>query len=335
MNDLRSQLRRTFLGMMRYKWVVVGLAWVISAAGWAAVSSIPDRYEASARVFIDADAVLTPLLRGIALDNPLSAQIDVLQRTLLSRPNIEKLISKTDLSLQLKQTSDLEQMVAALASQIAVVPQTRSLFTITYRNESPRLAYDVVRTILGIFVEDKAGTSRSDMANARGFLDDQIAGYEKQLQEAEAKRAEFRGRYVDILPSEGSSTTKLDSAREAVRHLEGQLADARSRHDRLTQEISVTPPTIVTETDPGGAAGAGASAIAAAQARLRELQDDADGPEPRRHPATPAHRCPAHRRRLCPGRRRSRGGPCAARTQPRRTEHGVPTTEGHAGPGGH
>lgn len=274
MNDLRAQLRRNVVGMLRYKWVVVVLAWLISAAGWAAVSTIPNRYEASARVFIDADAVLTPLLHGIALDNPLAAQIDVLQRTLLSRPNIEKLISKTDLSLQLRQPSDLEQMVAALATQIAVVPQTRSLFTITYRNENPRLAYDVVRTILGIFVEDKAGTSRSDMANARTFLDDQIAGYEKQLQEAETKRAQFRARYVDILPAEGTSTTKLDSAREAVRRLEGQLADARARHDRLTQELTVTPATIVTETDPGMSAGGpgGISGLAAAQAHLRELQ---------------------------------------------------------------
>ncbi len=273
MNDLRGQLRRSILGMLRHKWVIVALAWLISAVGWAAVSSIPNRYEASARIFIDADAVLTPLLHGIALDNPLSAQIDVLQRTLLSRPNIEKLISKTDLSLQLRQSSDLEQMVASLGSQIAVVPQTRNLFTITYRNENPRLAYDVVRTILGIFVEDKAGTSRSDMANARTFLDDQIAGYEKQLQAAEAKRAEFRAQYVDILPSEGSGATKLDGARDAVRRLEGQLADARARHDRLTQELAITPATIVTETDPGGAAGvAGQSALAAAQARLRELQ---------------------------------------------------------------
>ena len=273
MNDLRSQIRRYALGMLRYKWVVVALAWLISAAGWAAVSTISNRYEASARIFIDADAVLTPLLRGIALDNPLSAQIDVLQRTLLSRPNLEKLISKTDLSLQLRQPSDLEQMVAGLANQIAVVPQTRNLFTITYRNENPRLAYDVVRTILGIFVEDKAGTSRSDMANARSFLDEQIAGYEKQLQEAESKRAVFRARYVDILPMEGSGTTKLDEAREAVRRLEGQLADARARHDRLTQELTVTPPTIVTETDPGTLGGAASNpAVAAAQARLRELQ---------------------------------------------------------------
>lgn len=274
MDDLRSQVRRHVWGMARHKWTVVGLAWLISLAGWAGVSVIPNRYEASARIFIDADAVLTPLLHGIALDNPLSAQVDVLQRTLLSRPNIEKLISKTDLSLQLRQPSDLEQMVAALGSQIAVVPQTRTLFTITYRNESPQMAYDVVRTILGIFVEDKAGSSRSDMANARTFLDDQIAGYERQLQEAEAKRAEFRARYVDILPAEGSSTTKLDEARNAMRRLQGQLADAQSRHNRLTQELAVIPAVIVTETDPGtvgSAAGGSNPAVFAAELRLREL----------------------------------------------------------------
>ncbi len=55
-------------------------------------------YEANARLYVDADAVLTPLLKGLALDNKPDNQLELLQRTLLSRPNLEKLISKTDLS---------------------------------------------------------------------------------------------------------------------------------------------------------------------------------------------------------------------------------------------
>ena len=273
MDELRLLLRRHMAGMLRNKWVAVVLAWLICLGGWGAVYAMPDRFEASARVYIDADAVLTPLLRGIALDNPLAAQIETLQRTLLSRPNLQKLIAKTDLSLQVRGTSDTEQMVADLANQIAVVPQTHSLFTITYRNHNPQLAYDVVNAILGIFVEDKAGNSRSDMANATTFLDGQIASYEQQLRAAETKRATFRAKYIDLLPVEGSSVTRLDEARDTLRRLEGQLTDAEGRRDRLTQQIAVIPPTIVTEVEPavastGGGAGAGA---AAAETRLREM----------------------------------------------------------------
>ncbi len=271
MDELRDQLRRHVSGMLQRKWIALGLAWLICVVGWIAVAAIPDRYQANARVYIDADAVLTPLLHGIALDDPLAAQIEVLQRTLLSRPNLEKLVSQTDLSLQIARPDDLERTVAALGRQIEVVPQTRNLFTITYRNNNPRLAYDVVRTVLGIFVEDKAGASRTDMANASSFLDKQISSYEAQLREAELKRATFRETYIDLLPAEGSGgSTRLDAARDALRRLEGELTDAQGRAGRLTRMIATTPQSLVTETDPA-VSGSGGGALAAAQATLREM----------------------------------------------------------------
>ena len=132
------RLRRNVLGMLRHKWIIVDPRLADQRRRLERTSaSIPEPLRGErARVFIDADAVLTPLLRGIALDNPLSAQIDVLQRTLLSRPNLEKLISKTDLSLQLRQPSDLESdggRVGERRSPWCRRPAT--LFTITYRND--------------------------------------------------------------------------------------------------------------------------------------------------------------------------------------------------------
>ena len=124
----------------------------------------------------------------------------------------------------------------------------------------------------------------------RTFLDEQIAGYEKQLQEAEAKRADFRSRYVDILPSEGSSCdASLDEARDCGAPVwKGQLGGrSKSRHDRLTQELAVTPATIVTETDAGtlGRLAAATPPYSRRKSRLRELQTTSDGPASGRNPA--------------------------------------------------
>ena len=273
MEELRAQLRRYTVTAWRHRWIAVSVAWLICIAGWAGVATIPNSYEASARLYVDADSVLTPLLKGLALDNSLSNQIEVLQRTLLSRPNLEKLISKTDLELNIRGPADLERMVADLGGAIHIVPQTRSLFTITYRNERPQLAFDVVNTILNIFIESKVGSNRSEMESASLFLQQQIAGYEAKLREAEAKRAEFRTKYIDLLPGDGG-VSRLDAARATVRGLEGQLADASGRRDRLSQELAATPPTLVVETDPGTASvpgGGGGGELAAAQRHLQEL----------------------------------------------------------------
>ena len=117
MESLRVLVHRELIAAWRYRWAAVAFAWVVSVGGWFVVFMIPNQFEASARIFVDVDAVLTPLLRGLALDSGLASQLDMLQRTLLSRPNLEKLISKTDLDLNISGPADLESMVAGLAQR--------------------------------------------------------------------------------------------------------------------------------------------------------------------------------------------------------------------------
>jgi polysaccharide chain length determinant protein (PEP-CTERM system associated) len=172
---------------------------------------------------------------------------------LLSRPNLEKLISKTDLDLTLNSPSDRERLIARLGNDIKVNPQTKNLFTINYRDKSPKLAHDVVQTLLTIFVESATGGSRSDMENARRFLERQIQSYEQQLRGAEKRRADFRARYIEILPADNNpNVPALEAARNAATALEGKLQDALISRDALKQEVENTPPMLVVESGPNG-----------------------------------------------------------------------------------
>lgn len=275
MMELQSLILRELAGVWRHRWFAVGFAWLFCALGWAGVALIPNQYEASARLFVDSDAVLTPLLKGIAVDTQVASQLDVLQRTLLSRPNLEDLIAKTDLELGINGAGALEQLVARLSTDIKVVPQTHDLFTITYRNPSPHLAYDVVRTILTTFVESTTGNDQADMENARQFLEKQIGHYEGQLRDAENKRADFHAKYVDLLPSDGNvGSPRLEGAQVMVRTLQGALIDAQAKGGTLATELAITPPLLVTESDVGGygPSSTSASPLADAQRQLAELQ---------------------------------------------------------------
>lgn len=255
----------------RYRWPAILLFWLVCAAGWVGVMKIPSVYEADARLYIDADAILTPLLRGISMDSSLQAQVDLLSRTLMSRPNLEKLVSKTDLDHQVNSPAERQALVARLGNEIKLIPQTRSLFNISYRNENPRLAYDVVQAMLNDFVEGKAGNNRSDLENANKFIESQLAFYERQLRDTERRRAEFRARYTDLLPGD-SGMSRLQGAIEAVRSLNGQIADAQARRIALAKELAGTPPLLVTETDAPATAGGGPSRIDDEEQKLREMR---------------------------------------------------------------
>ena len=233
----------------RQRWPAILFAWLVCAGGWLLTFMIPNQYEASARLYVDGDVALTQVMRGLTVDSQSAAQLDILQRTLLSRPNLEKLISKTALELDIKGPTDRERMVESLATTIKISPQTRNLFTITYRNTSPRLAYEVVRSTLTSFVESKTGNNRADMENAARFLDKTIAEDERRLQDAERRRADFRAKYVDVLPSADGGASRLEGQQGHLRELLGDLQDAITRRDTLTRELSTTAPQIVTETD--------------------------------------------------------------------------------------
>lgn len=262
-------LRRYAVGMWRLRWYGVACAWLVCVAGWTGVALLPNIYESSARLYVDADAVLTPLLKGLALDNTAEGQLEVMQSTLLSRPNLELVIAKTPLELRVRTSTDEQNLVGQLAGAIKLVPQSKNLFTISYRNNRPAVAYDVVQTIMNIFIESRSGSNRADMQNAQTFLAAQIKSYEIQLRTAEAARADFLGKYVDLLPGDGGGASHLDAARNAVTQLAGQLTDASSKRGMLQKELATTPPMISTgsETSTGGR-----SPLAEARQRLAELR---------------------------------------------------------------
>jgi len=271
MDHLRLTLEQNLRAAWRRRWMGVSVAWLVCVAGWFCVYMVPNQYESSARLFVDADAVLTPLLRGIAAEFAPTTQLEILQRTLLSRPNLEKLVSKTDLDLTVASASDRERLLARLAVEIKVNPQTKNLFTIGYRDKSPKLAREVVQTLLTIFVESATGGSRVDMENARRFLERQIQSYEQQLRAAEKRRADFRARYIEILPGDNNpNVPALEGARAQAQALEGRLQDALIARDALKQEVQNTPPLLVVES---GAAFGQTTGLSGPKAKLREAED--------------------------------------------------------------
>jgi polysaccharide chain length determinant protein (PEP-CTERM system associated) len=249
MDPVREMLVSNLRSAWRCRWPGLMIAWLICGIGWVSVYMIPNQYESGARLFVDADTILTPLLRGLAADSTPTTQLEVLQRTLLSRPNLEKLVSKTDLDLSLNNASERERLLTRLATEIKVAPQTKNLFTIVYRDRSPKGARDVVQTLLTIFIESATGGSRTDMENARHFLERQIQSYEQQLRAAEKRRADFRARYIEILPADNNpNVPALEGARSQVQAVESKLQDALIYRDALKHEVEKMPPMLVVES---------------------------------------------------------------------------------------
>jgi polysaccharide chain length determinant protein (PEP-CTERM system associated) len=265
-------VRQALLTAWRRRWVLVATAWVVCLIGWVGVYRIPDSYESQTRLYVDADSVLTPLLHGLAIDTATANQLDIMQRTLLSRPNLEKLIGMTDLNLSLTDPQQRDRLVIRLGREITVASEGRNLFTVTYRNNDRKLAHDVVAGLANIFMERANASNRAEMNNAQKFLNQQIAFYEVQLRAAEQRRADFRRKYLDILPLESNGgISRLDSARVAVRDLGSELRDALEKRTAFREAERVTPRVVTPAMGVGGGISP-QDPLTAAEAKLSELR---------------------------------------------------------------
>lgn len=239
------------------------MAWVVAILGWVSVQMLPKYYAANARIYADPEALLGTVLRGLTIDPTPVGQVDLLQRTLLSRPNLERMIESTGLDRHATTPGANEALVNQLARDIRLTPSGRNLLTIEYRNRDPQVARDVVQAAVALFIEAATGTDRRQIENARNFIATQIAAYEQQLRDTERRRADFQARYNDLLALDGN-VSRLDAVRTRLQQLRGEVEDATTRKELLQRQLAG-----LTTTRPRGASN---PAAAEAERALRQLR---------------------------------------------------------------
>jgi polysaccharide chain length determinant protein (PEP-CTERM system associated) len=252
MEELFSQLNSLARGMWKFRWPGIAVAWIVGALAVAAVFRIPDQYEATARIFVDTQSILKPLMSGLAVQPNVEQQVTMLSRTLISRPNIEKLIRMADLDLKSESKAQQEALIESLTRTLEIKSTARdNLYSLTFRDTEPEKAKRVVQSLVSIFVESSLGASRKDTDQAKVFLDEQIKTYETKLQEAEARLKEFRLRNIELQGVDGKDAAsrvgeivaQLEQARLQLREAEqardaakAQLAAERARGADLSMQ---------------------------------------------------------------------------------------------------
>lgn len=271
MSPLLDQLRETLPGLWKFRWPGLAAMVAIGCAGTVAVLQIPVKYEATARVFVDTQSILKPLMSGLAVQPNLDQQVQMMARTLVSRPNVERVMSMSDKDLRITDPKEREAMVDALMKTIEFRPSGgNNLYSITYRDESRADARKVVQSLLSIFVESNLGDKRKDSEQARRFIDEQITVYEKRLLDAENALKEFKIRNIDAMPR--LSTDYVATATTAQREAEAarlELRQLENSREALRKQLSEEKPQFVSQETAPVVAQAPAGPVAPSEAELR------------------------------------------------------------------
>ena len=254
------------------RWPACFVAAVVSVIGWTTVILIPDSYRSSARIYVDTSNVLQPLLRGITVQTNMAAQVLLMQKTLLTRPNLEAVARATDYDLTASSPGEMNVVLEGLRNRTTVRATRENLFFIGYTDSEAQRAHDVVQALLAIFVESNIGQSRKDLDVAQDFIEDQIEGYEKKLRKAENELAVFKQKNMELLTGEGGYLGRATVTQERLKLFELELQQAMAERNVLRRELASIPKTLPSgSSEMGGPPSDTSLRLLEAEARLRFL----------------------------------------------------------------
>lgn len=237
MHDLQATIEQVLdylKGIWFKKRYVIITSWLICPIGFFYVATLPDVYESNARVYVDTRSMLQPLLRGVAIQTDPRQEVIMMAKTLLSRENVENIARETDLDISAQTPEAYDALIDSLTQGIKLRRAGRdNLYTISYKNKDPQMARTVVRETLELFVEGTLGSTRQDTYSATRFLDEQISEYEGRLSASEQRLADFKRRYSDILPAQGSFYANFSRLRNELSNVELLIEETQQQIDTL------------------------------------------------------------------------------------------------------
>lgn len=240
MEEIVRQITSVLTGMWKFRWPALIVAWVVSIVGVIVVFKIPDQYEATARIYVDTQSILKPLMAGLTVQPNVEQQVGMLSRTLISRPNVEKLIRMADLDLKSDSKIEQEALVDRLTKEIQIRNTGRdNLYSLAFRDSDQEKSKRVIQSLVSIFVESSLGASRKDTDSAKTFLNEQIKQYETKLEEAEARLKEFRMRNLETQATDGKDApARVAEISRQLEQAKLELREAENARDAAKAQLT-------------------------------------------------------------------------------------------------
>jgi polysaccharide chain length determinant protein (PEP-CTERM system associated) len=224
----------------RGRWLAVVVAWGVSLVLGVAIFLMKDRYEASARVYIDTQGVLKPLMAGLAFQPDIDQQMRMLARTLISRPNIELLRASKDIGWEASDAKRQEQDIQDLTKAIKIAPGgAGNIYAISYRDTDPQRAERLVDQLVKMFVKSGGEGKKKDSEEARNFIEEEIRNYEAKLVEAENKLKDYKLKNFSLTGvSSQDYFARMSALSDEVNKLRMETNAAEQARDALKRELS-------------------------------------------------------------------------------------------------
>lgn len=149
--------------------------------------------------------------------NPLTTEIEVIRSVEFSEKAIKKLNLKDEKNQPLKIKEFQKKMTISLI-------RAADVLTISYKDRDPKIAENVVKLFLEIYLENNQKINQEEIVSLRKFIEKKLPLAEKSMRQAAAELSQFKEKNNIINLEEEAKSAVI-----AVANLEQQINQARSQ----------------------------------------------------------------------------------------------------------
>src|SRR5437764_13132747 len=197
----------------RYLWILPLSTLFLGGLGLVATFVLPKRYTSQTMVLVEQSTVGPDYVKPVVTED-LNHRLASMKEQILSRTRLQPIIEKFGLYAEVRSRVHIEDLVERLRIAVEIKPlettpgtQSRQLpgFYVSVTFDNPQIAQQICTEITSMFLEQNARERKQQANETTSFLSKQLEEAKKNLDDQDAKFAQFKRQYLGSLPEEEQS----------------------------------------------------------------------------------------------------------------------------------
>ena len=229
--------------LRRYWWILPITTVLAGSLGLVTALVLPKKYTSSTMVLVEPPTVSAEVIPTVVTED-LYHRLASMKEQILSRSRLQPIIEKFNLYADKRQTEHMEDLVERLRKAIEVEliqPMPGSInrqppgFQVSVSFTDAQMAQRICTEITSMFMEQNVTSREKQAQDTTQFLTEQLEEAKANLDQQDAKLAQFKRQYLGSLPEEQQSNLSLLAGMNAQLEATTQ-ALSRAQQDKAFNE---------------------------------------------------------------------------------------------------
>jgi len=239
---------------LKRRWLLIIPFCIAMMVGMLFAVTLPKIYEAKTLILVTAQRVPSNYVKSV-VSSDIESRISTISQQILSRTNLEKVISEFGLFSDPKYSKlFLDDMVGILRKRIKVAVnklRRADSFSISVKGPDPERVMKVTNGLAGSFIEGNLKVREAQAVGTSDFLRDELEMMRKRLEEVESNLREYRRKYMGELPEQLDANLRiLGRYQDQLNAREGSLRDEKTRLVAVEHQIEAARKTLIESRRP-------------------------------------------------------------------------------------